>query len=89
MTRRSYENPFITATSRSIISDIYALSRQFSSIDVPRPLAMLYTLLRLRPPDSANYASDGVWFKALRVWNEIGEISESESFGGSLLEHVR
>ncbi|EGN92053.1 hypothetical protein SERLA73DRAFT_79932 [Serpula lacrymans var. lacrymans S7.3] len=86
-----YENPFITATSRSIISDIYALSRQFSTVDVPRPLAMLYTLLRLRLPNMDNVSGDGVWFHAIKVWNEVGEVSESESFDGqrkSIVEHT-
>lgn len=71
-----YENPFITATSRSVIADIYSLTRQLCYVDVPKPLAMLYTLFRLTPPE------DSAWFQGLRVWTEIGDICESESFGG-------
>ncbi|KAH7931180.1 hypothetical protein BV22DRAFT_1027407 [Leucogyrophana mollusca] len=83
-----YENPFITATSRSVISDIYTLTRQLCTVDVPKPLAMLYTLLRFRPPDGG---SSNKWFQALQVWSEVGEISESESFDGhkkSIVEHT-
>lgn len=83
----SYENPFLTATSRSVISDIHKLSRQLSSVDVPRPLAMICTLFRLRPPNLGflGRQSDGPLFQALRVWNDIGDISESESFGNSVI----
>lgn len=76
----SYENPFITATSRSVISDIHRLSRQLSSIDVPRPLAMMCTLFRLRPPNLGQNSSDAL-FTALRVWTDVEDICESEFFG--------
>lgn len=77
-----YENPFITATSRSVISDIYSLARQLCYVDVPKPLAMLYILLRLKPPDMPRTSSGSdSWFQGLRVWTEIGDICESESFG--------
>ena len=45
---RSYENPGLTATSRAIIVDIRALVCQLSAIDVPRPIALVCTLLRLQ-----------------------------------------
>ncbi|KAH7914443.1 hypothetical protein BJ138DRAFT_1208604 [Hygrophoropsis aurantiaca] len=83
-----YENPFVTATSRSVISDIYTLTRQLSVVDMPKPLAMLHTLLRLRSPDSE---ANSKWFRTLQVWSEVGEISESESFDGhkkSIVEHT-
>jgi len=87
-----YENPFITATSRSVISDIYSLARQLCYVDIPKPLAMLYILLRLKPPDKpGTSASSDSWFQGLRVWTEIGEICESESFDGhrkSIVEHT-
>ena len=77
-TPNSYENPFVTATSRSLISDIHRLARQLSSIDIPRPLATVYTLFGLAlPKDDVNVPL----FQALRVWNEIGDICECESFG--------
>jgi len=75
-----YENPFITATSRSIIADIHQLSRQLSSIDVPRPLAMLCTLLRLKMPEQLS--NPDPLFHGVRVWTDIGDICESESFDG-------
>jgi len=88
-----YENPFITATSRSVISDIYALARQLCYVDIPKPLAMLYILFRFKQPGatSSASASSDPWFQGLRVWTEIGEICESESFDGhrrSIVEHT-
>ncbi|EIW76231.1 hypothetical protein CONPUDRAFT_139657 [Coniophora puteana RWD-64-598 SS2] len=84
-----YENPLLTATSRSIISDIYNLTRRLSSVDIPKPLAMLYILLRLRPPEGDG--SGDPWFRGLRVWSEVGEISESENVDGhrnNTVEHT-
>ncbi|KAF8806246.1 hypothetical protein BYT27DRAFT_7102590 [Phlegmacium glaucopus] len=83
-------NPFITATSRSVISDIHRLSRQLSSIDVPRPLAMICTLFRLRPPNLGQNSSDAL-FTALRVWTDVEDICESEFFDGhrkAIVEHT-
>ncbi|KAF8716419.1 hypothetical protein AX14_012361 [Amanita brunnescens Koide BX004] len=83
-----YENPFVTATSRSVISDIHRLARQLSSIDMPRPLAMVFTLFGLPPPKGD---TNECLFQALRVWNEIGDICECESFDGhrkTIVEHT-
>lgn len=87
---RSYENPLVTATSRSIIHDIYSLAGKFRAVDVPRPLAVLNTLFRLNHQSDlmgTHEWGDGSepWFQGLRVWTEIGEITESESFGRSTL----
>jgi len=42
---------------------------------------MFYTLFRLkRPTRDLQIVSDPL-FQALRVWTEIGEMSESDSFG--------
>ncbi|TDL29392.1 hypothetical protein BD410DRAFT_833705 [Rickenella mellea] len=82
-----YENPLLTASSRQIIADINAISRQVSHIDVPRPLAMFKTLFR---PTAASEAKDP-WFEALRVWSDIEDICESESFDGHhmcIIEHA-
>lgn len=76
-----YENPLITATSRALISDIHALTRHCCAVDVPRPLSLLHTILRAHPP---NKLGDDPWFKAIRVWAEVDDISETESFGASL-----
>ncbi|KAF9006736.1 hypothetical protein BDQ17DRAFT_1239048 [Cyathus striatus] len=80
-----YENPFLTATSRSVIGDIHRLSRRFSSVDVPRPLAVLCTLFRIRPPNVwfLGHRSEDPLFQALRVWTDIGDVCESESFDGN------
>jgi hypothetical protein len=59
------------------------MSRQFSSVDVPRPLAMFCTLFRLKIPDRARNAAP--LFRALRIWTEMGDISETESFGEARL----
>ncbi|KAF7352295.1 hypothetical protein MVEN_01193200 [Mycena venus] len=88
-----YENPVLTATSRSVITDIHQLSRQLSVIDVPRPIALVCTLFRLQPPRAGFLARniDDPLFQALRVWTEIGEICENESFDGhrkTIVEHT-
>ncbi|KAJ7265439.1 hypothetical protein B0H12DRAFT_1100752 [Mycena haematopus] len=89
----SYENPVLTATSRSVITDIHQLSRQLSVIDVPRPIALICTLFRLQPPRAGFLARniDDPLFQALRVWTEIGDICENESFDGqkkTIVEHT-
>ncbi|KAF6761972.1 hypothetical protein DFP72DRAFT_877626 [Ephemerocybe angulata] len=84
----SYENPFITASSRSVIGDIHRLSGQLSVVHVPRPLAVLCTIFRVR---SFHQLRDDPLFQALRVWTEIQDISESESFDGNrkvIVEHT-
>ncbi|TFK43881.1 hypothetical protein BDQ12DRAFT_596847 [Crucibulum laeve] len=93
MNRTYYENPFITATSRSVIGDIHRLSRQLSSVDVPRPLAVFCTLFRIQPPIVGFFGqnSDDPLFQALRVWTDVGDICESESFDGhrkAIVEHT-
>lgn len=73
----TYENPFVTATSRSVIGDIHRLSRQLSSVDVPRPLAVLCTLFRIRPSNHGflgQYSNEAL-FQALRVWTDVGDIT--------------
>jgi len=54
---------------------------------------MLYILFRLKQPEPTldTTASSDTWFQGLRVWTEIGEICESESFDGhrrSIVEHT-
>ncbi|KAG6866126.1 hypothetical protein C0991_008434 [Blastosporella zonata] len=67
-------------TSRSVIADIHRLSHQLSSVDVPRPLAMLCTLFRLNVSESSRSGND-ILFHGLRVWTEMGDVCENESFG--------
>lgn len=71
----SYENPLLTATSRGIITDIYHAVQQWTEVDMPKPLAMLASLFgkAAGPRDP--------WFRVLRVWSEVGDICEAESFG--------
>ncbi|KAG2338012.1 hypothetical protein BDR05DRAFT_969610 [Suillus weaverae] len=88
-TRAGYENPLITATSRTLIADIHALVRQFSTIDIPKPSKLLSALLPRVPVK--NSVSSDPWFRVLRIWSEIEEFSESESFDGhkrSIVEHT-
>lgn len=88
-TNAIYENPFLTATSRSVIADIHRMTRQLSTVDIPRPLAMFCTLFGLRLPPSLHDA--GPLFRGLRVWTEIGDICENESFDGhrkTIIEHT-
>ncbi|OAX38028.1 hypothetical protein K503DRAFT_718851 [Rhizopogon vinicolor AM-OR11-026] len=86
--RAGYENPLITATSRALIADIHTLIRQFSVIDIPKPSKILHTILPFHPPDPGD--SDP-WLRVLRIWSEVEEFSESESFDGhkrSIVEHT-
>ncbi|KIK99647.1 hypothetical protein PAXRUDRAFT_822493 [Paxillus rubicundulus Ve08.2h10] len=86
--RARYENPLVIATSRSVISDIHALVRLCRAVDVPKPPSILRAILRRRPPDNPD---GGPWFRALRVWTEVDDIIETESFDGhkkSLVEHT-
>ena len=73
----TYENPFVTATSRAVIADIHATAAQLAQIDVPKPVAVLYALLGLKR-EGRRMSS---WFSLLRAWSEMGDVSESESFG--------
>lgn len=80
----TYENPFVTATSKGTIGDVHALSRYLSSLDVPKPGAILCTLFRL----SSDHRWRDAWFRGVRMWNEVNDISECESFGASALHSV-
>jgi len=56
----------------------------------PRPLVVLYMLLGKQDLLEGDEASHNL-FQALRVWTEVGEISESESFDGHrqcVIEHT-
>ncbi|KAH7876459.1 hypothetical protein F5879DRAFT_804027 [Lentinula edodes] len=82
-----YENPLVTTTSRTMLTDILRISRQLSVINVPRPLAVVYSFFRLQVPD---YLSSP-WIHALRAWTEIDDICETESFDGhrkTIVEHT-
>ncbi|KIL70331.1 hypothetical protein M378DRAFT_67556 [Amanita muscaria Koide BX008] len=83
-----YENPFVTATSKEVISDIHRLARQLGAIDVPRPLALIFALFGLQPPKTE---VNKPLFQALRVWNDIGDICDCEMFDGhrkTIVEHT-
>ncbi|EMD40511.1 hypothetical protein CERSUDRAFT_111108 [Gelatoporia subvermispora B] len=82
-----YENPFLTATSRTVIKDIHTLANQLSNLDVPRPMAVLYYLLGL----TARESGETSWFRAVNIRNEITDICESDSFDGHrkiMVEHT-
>ncbi|TCD67516.1 hypothetical protein EIP91_012321 [Steccherinum ochraceum] len=83
----TYENPFVTATSRALIADIHALSTQLAQVDVPKPVALLFALFGMER--TARWREP--WFRALRVWSEIGDVCESDSFDGhrkTIVEHT-
>ncbi|KAJ6536713.1 hypothetical protein DFH09DRAFT_1249800 [Mycena vulgaris] len=90
-----------SATAMDVCTTMYgettassdALSRQLSAIDIPRPIAMFCTLFRLQPPRAGFLARnfDDPLFQALRVWTEIGDLCENESFDGhrkTIVEHT-
>lgn len=82
-----YENPAISATSRTTIHDIFKLGRKAHGLDIPRPIATICSLIGVEPP---------AWTKnpallLLRAWNDVGTISEHESFDGqkqAIVEHT-
>lgn len=74
----TYENPFITATSRSAIADLHTLSASLANVNVPKPSALLYRLLGI-PIEGWN----PTLFQAVSMWHEISDVCESESFGAS------
>ncbi|KIY72203.1 hypothetical protein CYLTODRAFT_418182 [Cylindrobasidium torrendii FP15055 ss-10] len=83
----SYENPCLTATSREMIQDIFSLGRTLHAVDIPRPLAAIMTLLRLTPP--ASYGDP--LLHMVRCWNDVGQITEHETFDGhhkAVVEHT-
>ncbi|GJE84865.1 hypothetical protein PsYK624_009410 [Phanerochaete sordida] len=82
-----YENPFVTASSRALLSDIHTVAAHLSEIDVPKPVAVLQALFGLK---KEKLWTDP-WFRALAVWGEIGDVCESESFDGNrkiIVEHT-
>ncbi|OJT05404.1 hypothetical protein TRAPUB_3845 [Trametes pubescens] len=83
----TYENPFITATSRDTISDVHALGHAISRLDVPKPWAVLSSLFRV----SADSRWGSSWFRGLSMWNEVNNISECDTFDGhkrTMVEHT-
>ncbi|KAI0346897.1 hypothetical protein BDW22DRAFT_1404631 [Trametopsis cervina] len=82
-----YENPILTASSRSIIGDIHTAASHLAQVDVPRPVAVLQALFGL----SREPLWSDPWFHAVRVWDKMGDICESESFDGhrkTIVEHT-
>lgn len=76
----TYENPFLTATSRNTISDVHALGHALSELNVPKPWAVLLSLFRLSPDTRWGTS----WFRGLSMWNEVNNISECDTFGKHL-----
>ncbi|OSD04563.1 hypothetical protein PYCCODRAFT_1433432 [Trametes coccinea BRFM310] len=83
----TYENPFLTATSKDTISDIHALAHTLSKLDVPKPWAVLLAIFRI----SAGSSQGSSWFRGLSMWNEVNNISECDTFDGhkrTMVEHT-
>lgn len=55
--------------------------RQFSIVDIPKP-SKIFSALLPRVFIKESVSSDP-WFRVLRIWSEIEEFNESESFGPS------
>lgn len=73
----TYENPIVTATSRSVIADIHALSGHLAQLDIPHPVALLQRLFGISRGGGVRES----WFKAMSMSNEVTDVSESESYG--------
>jgi len=67
----------MTATSRALIADIHRFMRRLCIIDVPRPADTFRAIVGKHP---MSHDSEP-WFRFLRMWSEIDDISETESFG--------
>ena len=76
-----YENPFITATSRSLIADIYKATHSLGVAASPTSVAALTRLFNLK---TSAADADGSLYQALRGWTDVTDIFESESFGAFL-----
>ncbi|KAJ3998016.1 hypothetical protein F5050DRAFT_1873772 [Lentinula boryana] len=79
------------ATSYDAVERFYEASAiediNLSVINLPRPLAVMYSFFRLQAPDHLS----SPWIHALRAWTEIDDISETESFDGhrkTIVEHA-
>ncbi|KAI0677272.1 hypothetical protein C8Q78DRAFT_1001932 [Trametes maxima] len=86
----TYENPFVTATSKDTISDVHALAHALSQLDVPKPWAVLRALFRLAP-DGGGGRWGSAWFRGVSMWNEVNNISECDTFDGhkrTMVEHT-
>jgi len=82
-----YENPIITATSRNSIGDVHSLTQYLSELDAPNPTSLLRSLLGLAriPADRES------WFQISRMWTEVDDVCENESFDGHrrcIVEHT-
>ncbi|KAH7105629.1 hypothetical protein BKA62DRAFT_612867 [Auriculariales sp. MPI-PUGE-AT-0066] len=82
---RLYENPLLTTSSRDIITDIHFMTRQLAELDIPRPSAVFATLFGKREQ------AREPWFQGCRIWSEIGDVLESDSFDDArvaIIEHT-
>ncbi|KAH9077059.1 hypothetical protein EDB83DRAFT_2217615 [Lactarius deliciosus] len=81
----TYENPVITATSRDAIGDVRSLSQQLAELDAPKPTSLLRSLWAHSP------AGRESWFQISRMWTEVDDVCENESFDGHrrcIVEHT-
>ncbi|PCH40948.1 hypothetical protein WOLCODRAFT_137096 [Wolfiporia cocos MD-104 SS10] len=80
----TYESPLVTATSRAAIADVHALAHRLAQLDVPRPGALLHALL-------GGGGAAPTLFTAVRVWDEVRDVAETDSFDGhhkAIVEHT-
>jgi len=82
-----YENPVITATSRDSIGDIHSFSQYLSELDAPKPTSLLSSLLGWARIPTGRES----WFQISRMWTEVDDVCENESFDGHkrcIVEHT-
>jgi hypothetical protein len=68
-----YENPLVTADGRTLITYLYWLTHKLSALGLVRPSSFIPFLSRDTPKP----------IPLLRVWSEVLETCESESFDGA------
>lgn len=82
-----YENPVITATSRDAIGDVHSLSQHIAELDAPKPTSLLRNLCGW----AHSSAERDSWFQISRMWTEVDDVCENESFDGHrrcIVEHT-
>jgi hypothetical protein len=73
----SYENPWLSAAERGTIVNIQMLIRELSALDCLYPRLFTSLLFRGNSGDKQR----PLLFRALRIWTEVLEIYDNESFG--------
>jgi len=84
-----YENPCLSAADRGTIMNVQMLIRELSTLDCLYP--RLFSLLLRKDAQKLSEKEQHILFRALRIWSEVIEVYDNESFDGSqnsVVEHI-